>query len=324
MVCIVHTPQACQGERPVLPKPRCLPSSLGQRSGWKSWKRPSSTCQQRPPAAARRTRQRVGTRAALDPSSLATVATVAAGPAGRGFFELCELAFAQGLSQGRLPPAEVVNALASKGLGYGVLAGSLLVKVPQILDILRAKSARGLSASSFELETAGLLIATSYGFLLHLPISAFGESVALLVQNSVIVLLIHQYKDVSPARKLGFLALLLSWAALSFSGVITRSHISLLYDFNNLLLVGSKVPQILENFNSKSTGHLSPITCFFNWFGACIRIFTSVQERAGAAMIRGSSLNCLLNFLVLAQIFFYRNSQESRKEGRMEALKEEH
>ncbi len=36
---------------------------------------------------------------------------------------------------------------------------------------------------------------------------------ALLVQNSVIVLLIHQYKDVSPARKLGFLALLLSWAA---------------------------------------------------------------------------------------------------------------
>ncbi|GAB4817356.1 hypothetical protein N2152v2_004402 [Parachlorella kessleri] len=272
---------------------------LGQRSGWKSWKRPSSTCQQRPPAAARRTRQRVGTRAALDPSSLATVATVAAGPAGRGFFELCELAFAQGLSQGRLPPAEVVNALASK--------------VPQILDILRAKSARGLSASSFELETAGLLIATSYGFLLHLPISAFGESVALLVQNSVIVLLIHQYKDVSPARKLGFLALLLSWAALSFSGVITRSHISLLYDFNNLLLVGSKVPQILENFNSKSTGHLSPITCFFNWFGACIRIFTSVQERAGAAMIRGSSLNCLLNFLVLAQIFFYRNSQESRK-----------
>ena len=64
-----------------------------------------------------------------------------------------------------------------QGLGYGVLAGSLLVKVPQILDILRAKSARGLSAFSFELETAGLLIATSYGFLLHLPISAFGESV---------------------------------------------------------------------------------------------------------------------------------------------------
>ena len=47
-------------------------------------------------------------------------------------------------------------------------------------------------------------------------------------------------------------------------------------------------------------------------------------------MRRGRILNvdlllhadCLLNFLVLAQIFLYRDNRESRKEGRMEALKE--
>lgn len=64
-----------------------------------------------------------------------------------------------------------------QGLGYGILAGSTLVKVPQLLNVLRAKSAEGLNPLSFELETVGLLIATTYGFLMQLPFSAFGEVV---------------------------------------------------------------------------------------------------------------------------------------------------
>ncbi len=64
-----------------------------------------------------------------------------------------------------------------QGLGYGILAGSTLVKVPQLLNVTRAKSAEGLNPISFELETVGLLIATTYGFLMQLPFSAFGEVV---------------------------------------------------------------------------------------------------------------------------------------------------
>lgn len=64
-----------------------------------------------------------------------------------------------------------------QGLGYGILAGSTLVKVPQLLNVVRAHSAEGLNPSSFELETVALLIATTYGFLMRLPFSAFGEVV---------------------------------------------------------------------------------------------------------------------------------------------------
>ena len=66
---------------------------------------------------------------------------------------------------------------APQGLGYGILAGSTLVKVPQVANVLRAASAAGLAPLSFELETVGLLIAVSYGFLMGLPFSAFGETV---------------------------------------------------------------------------------------------------------------------------------------------------
>lgn len=65
--------------------------------------------------------------------------------------------------------------------------------------------------------------------------------------------------------------------------------------------------QILQNFASKSTGQLSLITYALNWAGASARIFTSIQEGAGAAMVRGSAISALLNFVVVAQILAYGN-----------------
>lgn len=109
------------------------------------------------------------------------------------------------LKAGKIPPTPVLTALVSKvsapshlrmahhaccthqrrtqcacllqGLGLGIVAGSAVVKLPQVLNVVRAGSADGLNPLSFELETMGLCIAATYGFLLQLPFSAFGEVV---------------------------------------------------------------------------------------------------------------------------------------------------
>jgi mannose-P-dolichol utilization defect protein 1 len=81
-------------------------------------------------------------------------------------------------------------ACRSQGLGTGILLGSLLVKVPQILKITRGKSARGLSPLSFELETLGLCIVATYGFIMQLPFSAFGEVVVGAWTQPVLMLLV--------------------------------------------------------------------------------------------------------------------------------------
>ena len=57
------------------------------------------------------------------------------------------------------------------------MAGSTLVKVPQIARVVGARSAEGLSPLSFELETLGLLSAATYGLAFHLAFSAYGETV---------------------------------------------------------------------------------------------------------------------------------------------------
>ena len=55
-----------------------------------------------------------------------------------------------------------------------------------------------------------------------------------------------------------------------------------------LLPAACRVPQIAANLRSRGTGQLSLITYGLNTAGAAARIFTSVQERAGAAMLRGA------------------------------------
>ncbi len=52
-----------------------------------------------------------------------------------------------------------------------------------------------------------------------------------------------------------------------------------------------RLPQIVQNFGAKATGQLSIITYGLNTAGAAARIFTSIQEKAGVAMLRGAVIS---------------------------------
>lgn len=105
------------------------------------------------------------------------------------------------------------------------------------------------------------------------------------------MMLIYHYQRRSVGRTLALLALLGGWALLFASGALKRSHITVLYDFNNVLLFASRVPQILQSQATRSTGQLSIITYSLNVAGSAARIFTSIHEQAGAAMLRGAVIS---------------------------------
>jgi hypothetical protein len=66
---------------------------------------------------------------------------------------------------------------------------------------------------------------------------------------------------------------------------VSRAAVGQLYDLNNFVMIGARLPQIAKNFAEKSTGQLSVITYGVNTLGCVARIFTSMQE-GGAAMVR--------------------------------------
>ena len=166
--------------------------------------------------------------------------------------------------------------LDSQALGYAIVAGASLLKVPQILGILNSGSAAGLNMASVELENIGFSVHTAYGYALGLPFSAFGEAVIILLQNTLLLTIIYYYTRAPLWR--GFLMILLTscggWFVLSgkitlqeqicllisvysvaynvmcsdHAGNATEKMIMSAYELNNFIFMAAKLPQIMSNY----------------------------------------------------------------------------
>lgn len=61
------------------------------------------------------------------------------------------------------------KATLSKSLGIGIIAGSILVKVPQIVKILNSKSAKGINVYGVYLELFAITANFTYSYVMGFP-----------------------------------------------------------------------------------------------------------------------------------------------------------
>ncbi|KAJ2970795.1 hypothetical protein NUW54_g12651 [Trametes sanguinea] len=78
-----------------------------------------------------------------------------------------------------LADIECLKYSLSKGLGLGIVVGGSIMKVPQLLLIVSARSARGLSLTSYVLETLSYAITLAYSYRNEFPFSTYGENLFL-------------------------------------------------------------------------------------------------------------------------------------------------
>ncbi|XP_071033225.1 mannose-P-dolichol utilization defect 1 protein homolog isoform X2 [Parasteatoda tepidariorum] len=110
----------------------------------------------------------------------------------------------------------------SKALGTGIILGSTLVKFPQILKILKAKSAEGISFLGVLLELIAVTSAASYSYAKGYPFSSWGESCFLMVETAIIGFLVLLYS--SQFRQANIFAALYSVATyVLFNGMVPVS-----------------------------------------------------------------------------------------------------
>lgn len=217
------------------------------------------------------------------------------------------------LSAGNIPAKECLLPLISKLLGYCIVAASITVKLPQIFKILKHNSIRGLSLAGFELEVVGYTIALSYCLHKGVPFSAYGELVFLLIQALVLVGIIYSYSQPIGAKIWMRALLYCAVAPTILAGRIDPVLFEALYASQHAIFFIARVPQIWENFKNKSTGELSFITCFMNFAGSLVRVFTSIQENAPTSMILGSLLGIATNGTIMGQILVYQKSQAKKE-----------
>jgi hypothetical protein len=174
-----------------------------------------------------------------------------------------------------LKQIDCFKLLISKCLSFGIVGGAVLVKIPQIYNIISNNSVQGLSFLSNLLETVAIMISLSYNYRQGNPFSTYGETAFITIQNTIILLLIMIYHRNSLGAILVILGLFSFGSALLNPMIISPTFISTLQFGTIFIGISSKMPQILSNFKAKSTGQLSVITTFLQFAGSGIMKLTS-------------------------------------------------
>ncbi|KAL6060139.1 Mannose-P-dolichol utilization defect 1 protein [Balamuthia mandrillaris] len=204
--------------------------------------------------------------------------------------------------------------LLSKALSYGILAGSLVYKLPQILKIQQAKSAEGIAASAIVLELLGATCATIYSFNNGYSFLTYGESCFVILFDLFILYQIMMF-SLGGISTNGVAATFLYAAGLYYclSGALPPNTLQFLQLSVTPLVISSRIPQVLANYKNGSTGQLSFVTFFLNFGGSLARVFTTVTETADPLVLASYATAALLNGIILAQILYYWNVKPKDK-----------
>jgi mannose-P-dolichol utilization defect protein 1 len=152
---------------------------------------------------------------------------------------------------------ECIKLALSKGLGIGIIAASSIVKIPQILKLINAKSASGVSFLSYFLETSAYLIGLAYNVRQGFPFSTYGETGLIMVQNVVIAVLVLNYSGKATGGAVFVAGLAAAAFALFSPNLIDMPTLGYFQAGAGVLGVASKLPQILAVWREGGTGQLS-------------------------------------------------------------------
>ncbi|KAI0260647.1 hypothetical protein BC834DRAFT_899416 [Gloeopeniophorella convolvens] len=213
-----------------------------------------------------------------------------------------------------LGDVECLKYSLSKGVGIAIVVGGSIMKVPQLLLILGARSARGLSLTAYILETLSYAITLAYSSRNGFPFSTYGENLFLTIQNVFITLLIILYSPPRSARQLTtapnptgkLLTTVALMAAAGFALFTAPASALAAAQLGTLpLSLFSKLPQIAQNHRARSTGQLSAFAVISQIGGCAARLFTTAQEVNDPLVAAGFALALALNLVVGLQLYVY-------------------
>ena len=233
--------------------------------------------------------------------------------------ECFDVFLTNGLLAGSLDIFDIpcIKLTISKALGYGILVFSGLLKAPQIYNILKNKDATGISASAFYFDVAGYTVSPVYGFKKGFPISTYGETFIILVENLVLVLLLWRYAKGDDAASTNFKIVVTAFYACCWAALFNLPD-ELLYILpmiGSSMVLYSRLPQIYLNFSNGHTGQLAIVTWLLNVIGVIARVFTTATELNDPIQLASHSVAMLLNLTVVAQILMYREATTAALAG---------
>lgn len=198
-------------------------------------------------------------------------------------------------------------------LGYVMIVGSTFYKLPQIVQIHHARSARGVSMSAALMDAIGNVFQTAYSVGHRHPLSTYGENASQFVATFMILLQIFWYEHGFSAGALArhsvaFLSA--SIGACCAPGYMSRVAATAVLDAMKVttvvLSLTSTLPQIFQSWRARSVGQLSLTTNGIGFAGTLIRMYTTLAQLGDdRKMVVAQMLSVLTKCVIFGQILAY-------------------
>lgn len=138
---------------------------------------------------------------------------------------------------------ECLKFTISKAVGLAIVAGSGILKLPQIIKILANGSVEGISSVGYYIETDTFMQTAGMSMARGIPFSVYGETLIIMAQNFVIISLIWRFnKAIGLAEKAGVFLFFASYGFCLFTNVFSPDHWNLISGSNTALTIFSKLP----------------------------------------------------------------------------------
>jgi mannose-P-dolichol utilization defect protein 1 len=197
------------------------------------------------------------------------------------------------------------QTLISKCLSSGILAGSVALKLPQIMNIISTKDVKGLAPESFYSEVPLTVLTVMYNIRQGYPFLSYGESAVIMVQNVILVLLLWQFMKPSPSVSVITSVLAMFLGVTLGCKMMPPQYLHTLPMLTLPLMVYSRMVQILSSYKQGTTGQLSSITTGLTFLGSLARVFTTISEVGmDLPLLTGFGLGSLLSAVQLGQVSF--------------------
>ena len=190
-------------------------------------------------------------------------------------------------------------------IGYVVLAGSLFLYSPIIMQILRSRSGSGLSATSWALSLIGFGGALVYQSACGYPIHTYAELIALTAQT-VAILSLLLYFDMHIDYRIIVAGLGAGSALFIALSRAPELVLKALQAVSGTLVTVSILPQIILPFRTGTCGW-SPVSAALSTAGTAARVFTTWKITQDKLVLAGFVGGCLMNIVLLIQTFIYPN-----------------
>ncbi|XP_053315105.1 solute carrier family 66 member 3 [Spea bombifrons] len=193
---------------------------------------------------------------------------------------------------------------------WSTLLVSMVLKFPQILSVMAAKSAEGLSLNSVLLELSGFLVFLRYQIYYDYPMETYLEYPMLIAQDAVLLLFIFHFSGSlkSAVTYVGMFVAL--WNLL----VLRKWMIDVALNLCTVISASSKVLQLQYLWKTKDSGQASALTWAFATYTSATRIFTTLMTTGDKAVLLRFVVVLFLNAWVTLVIMKYKKKKSTKVE----------